>query len=231
MHELEKEVPVPALPDSLVRQSTYRREGLAVFDRPDPGRTALFVMNMQNAWLVPDAPFRSGPVAGLLRRIHAVADTVRRAGGQVIWCRTTVGEPGTPAYWHAYYDHFIEPGKRALALSALRPDASLSALHPACQIAPSDWVLEKHRFSPFSQGGQALEDRLRSVGVNAVVGAGTATNVCVESTIRDALSREFMTYMPHDLVAAPTEDGHLAGLRNVMQAFADVRASGDIGLA
>ena len=45
------------------------------------------------------------------------------------------------------------------------------------------------------------------------------------------MARDFHTYMPHDLVAAPTADGHLAGLRNVMQAFADVRASGVLGLA
>ena len=63
-----------------------------------------------------------------------------------------------------------------------------------------------------------------------LVVAGTATNICCESTVRDALMRDFRCFMPHDLVACPTEDGHLAGLRSVMQAFADVRGSGSLTL-
>jgi len=42
------------------------------------------------------------------------------------------------------------------------------------------------------------------------------------------MMRDFRTFMPHDAVAAPREDGRLAGLRRVMQAFADIRAVEEI---
>ena len=112
------------LPPDLVKQATYRRNGLEVFGHVDLARTALLVMNMQNAWLAPGAPFRVGSPElfdGLLERIAAFAHLVRAGGGQVAWFRTTVGAPGTVQYWSTYYDNFIEPGKRAVAVAALTP--------------------------------------------------------------------------------------------------------------
>lgn len=57
-----------------------------------------------------------------------------------------------------------------------------------------------------------------------VVG-GKAITICCEATVRDAMALDFRTFTPYDLVVAPTEDGHLAGLRNVIQTLADVRNS------
>ncbi len=221
-----------ALPEILVQQSTYRRNGLAVFEPPALARTALLVTNLQNAWLAPGAPFRihsdRGADQALVDDINAVARRVRAGGGQVVWLRTTVGEAGTPAYWSTYYDHFIEPVKRAVAVAALTPGDERHALHPRVDRQAGDWVLDKTRFTPFVRASFDLEQMLRDRGVDSVLVAGTATNVCCEATVRDAMARDFRTYMPHDLVAAPTEDGHLAGLRNVMQALADVRSSAEL---
>lgn len=222
------------LPPELVQQSTYRRNGLAVFDELVLPRTALLVVNMQNAWLAPGAPFRVGIVGqyeGLLPRINAFARRVRAGGGLVVWLRTRVGARGTPEYWHTYYDNFIEPAKRAVAVAALTPGSPLFELHADVAREPEDWLLDKTRFSAFAGPPHGLDERLRARGIDSVIVAGTATNVCCESTIRDAMARDLRTFMPHDLVDAPTEDGHRAGLRSVMQAFADVRASGELPLA
>jgi ureidoacrylate peracid hydrolase len=218
------------LPDDLVRQATYRRNGLAVFGRVDLARTALLVLNMQNAWLAPGAPFRLGPCEGLLARINAFARRVRQGGGQVAWIRTRVGAPGTPEYWSTYYDNFIEPGKRAIAVAALTPGHPMSELDPAADVREGDWVIDKFRFSPFVRNSVDLERRLRDADIENVIVVGTATNVCCESTLRDAMARDFRTFMPYDLVSAPTEDGHYTGLRSVMQAFADVRDSASLEL-
>jgi ureidoacrylate peracid hydrolase len=213
----------PGLPDELIKQATYRRNGLAVFGAIDAQRTALLVLNMQNAWVGPGAPFSREPLDGLLARINAFAQVVRGGGGQVAWIRTTVGTPGTPAYWHAYYDNFVAPELRVHAVAALTPGSALHGLHPDADVQAPDWVLDKHRFSAFAGSTSELDRSLRELGVENVIVVGTATNVCCESTIRDAQARDFRTFMPFDLVTAPTDDGHLAGLRSVMQAFADVR--------
>ena len=215
----------------LLQQALYRRDRLEVFGDVQAPRTALLVHNLQNAWLAEDAPFRACAPAqrdAWLARIHAFAARLRAAGGTVVWVRTAVGAPGTPQYWGAYYDHFIEPVKRARAVAALACGSPQQALHADALPAPGDWQMDKFRFSAFARAETDLEARLRGAGIDTVVVAGTATNICCESTVRDALMRDFRCFMPHDLVASPTEDGHLAGLRSVMQAFADVRASDDL---
>jgi ureidoacrylate peracid hydrolase len=183
---------------------------------------------MQNAWLAGGGPFRAGTPElhdVLLVPINDFARLVRARGGQVAWMRTTVGVPGTPQYWGNYYDNFIEPVKRAAAVAALTREHPMHALYPGAETTPDDWVLDKHCFNAFARNPYDLDAMLRERAVDSVVVAGTATNICCETTIRDAMTRDFRTFMPHDLVAAPTEDGHRAGLRSVMQAFADVRGT------
>lgn len=219
-----------ALSPELVRQATYRRDGLAVFGPPDLPRTALLAINLQNAWLARGAPFRAfhadeGPA--LMAGIPAAAARVRAAGGLVVWLRTTTGAPGTPGYWSTYFDHFVGPDKRATAVSVLTPGNEGHAFFPAFAPAVGDLVIDKPRFDAFLRTD--LETILRDRGIRDVIVTGLATNICCESTARAAMMRDFRTWMPHDLVAAPTADGHAAGLRSVMQAFADVRAFGDLG--
>lgn len=219
------------LPPQLVAQATYRRNGLAVFDRPDLRHTALLVMNLQNAWFADGAPFAAATaelLPGLVDRINRFAAQVRAGGGRVLWFRTTVGPADSPQAWNTYYDNFIEPGKRAVALAALAPADPMHALHQDADVRDGDLVLDKYRFSAFLRNPYDLEALLRDLGTDTVAVAGTATNVCCESTIRDAMMRDLRTFMPHDLVAAPTEHGHVAGLRSVMQAFADVRPTSEL---
>lgn len=222
------------LPEELVRQSTYRRNGLAVFGEVDLRRSALLILNMQNAWLAPGAPFRVGPPEafdGLLGHINAYARFVRGGGGQVAWIRTAVGPRGTPQFWSTYYDNFVEPVKSAAAVAALTPGSFMHKLHADADVQAADWVLDKYRFNAFARNPYDLDDKLRAQGIDTVIVVGTATNICVETTIRDAMTRDFRTFMPHDLVAAPTHDAQIAGLRSVMQAFADVRGAHDLTYA
>ena len=57
-----------------------------------------------------------------------------------------------------------------------------------------DFIIKKHRFSAFYN--TQLEDVLREIDIETLVVAGIATNVCVESTIRDAFYRDFNVFVP-----------------------------------
>ncbi len=219
------------LPADLIARGTYRRDRLAVYGPVVAPRTALLVMNMQNAWLAPGAPFDpfgENSSAGVLPAINRLAQAIRHGGGQVAWFRTTTGAPDSPAYWSTYFDNFVGADKRPAAVAALTEGSKWHELFAGVDPQQSDWVLNKHRFSAFARNPYDLDDMLRARGLDTVIVAGTATNICCESTIRDAMMRDFRTFMPHDAVAAPREDGHLAGLRSVMQAFADIRAVEEI---
>jgi ureidoacrylate peracid hydrolase len=220
-----------ALPASFVASGTYRRQGLAVYGRPVLPRTALLVMNMQNAWLASGAPFEpfgESTTMAVLPRVNELAARVRGGGGRVIWFRTTTGAPGTPDYWATYFENFVGADKRKAAADALIPGSPWHDLYPGADRRPEDTVLDKRRFSAFLRNDYDLEALLRDAGVDTVIVAGTATNICCESTVREAMMRDFRTFMPHDAVAAPREDGHAAGLRSAMQAFADIRATAEI---
>jgi ureidoacrylate peracid hydrolase len=215
---------VPQLPDELVRRAARRRKGLEVFGSIDAQRTALLAINMQNAWLMPDAPFDADhAAASVLPQVNRIAHTLRSRGGLVIWLQTTTGAPGTPSYWSTYFDNFVGDEKRPEAVAALLQESPLHALYHGIDRQPEDLVLPKYRFSAFAHNPHDLDALLRSRGIDTIVVAGTATNICCESTVRDAMMRDFRTFMPHDGVAAPSREAHETGLRSVAQVFADIR--------
>lgn len=219
------------LSDSFIASGTYRRDGLSVYGTVQPKRTALLVMNMQDAWLADGAPFEPFGEAStltILGTVNRLAERIRAGGGQVIWFRTTTGAPGAADYWSTYFDNFVGPSKREAAVNALVEGSRWHGLSPLIRREAADLVLNKHRFSAFLRNPYDLEQMLRERGIDTVVVAGTATNICCEATVREAMMRDFRTYMPHDAVSAPRPDGHAAGLRSVMQAFADIRAVEEI---
>ena len=73
-----------------------------------------------------------------------------------------------------------------------------------------------------------MEWVLRERGIDTVIVTGVQTNMCVESTARDAMMLDFKVFMPHDAAAARTDDDHLAGLRTIGQVLADIRPVSDL---
>jgi ureidoacrylate peracid hydrolase len=218
-----KEDPSDPLPVDMVRAATHRRGHMELFDELNPLRTTLLAIDMQNAWLMPGAPFETPPARALIPRINRLAAALRRKGGKVIWIQHTAGKLGEEGYWPLYFDHFISEHKRAAVIAALTPGSPMHDLHSECQVDEADLVLPKYRFSAFLRTSHSLESLLVAQGMDTLIVSGTATNVCVESTARDAMMLDFRVFMPHDATAALDPDAHLAGLRNVMQSFADVR--------
>jgi ureidoacrylate peracid hydrolase len=88
------------------------------------------------------------------------------------------------------------------------------------QAAAGEAVIEKNSYSAFA--GTGLEDRLRRLGIRTLVFAGVQTNVCVETSLRDAVCRGFYTVLARDCVASHTLPLHEATLKNVEFLFGDV---------
>jgi len=81
-------------------------------------------------------------------------------------------------------------------------------------------VIEKHSYSAFA--GTDVEQQLRARDVRTLVFAGVQTNVCVESSLRDAVCRGFYTVLASNCVASHTLPLHEATLTNVQFLFGDV---------
>lgn len=220
----------PSLPDALVARAIYRRGRLAVFDRLEPARAALLVVDLQNAWTEPGAPFETPVTRTIVPAVERLAAALRARGGTVVWLRQTAEAPPSPRYWSGYFDRHVAERFRAETVAALLPGAATHDVSKRFVVDDGDLVVDKYRFSPFvasTVDGRDIDFAalLRAREVAQVIVCGTATNVGVESTVRDAMMRDFDVFVPHDAVVAPYYDGHLAAMRSIVQLFADVRSA------
>src|SRR5215469_13998694 len=94
-------------PQYVIDRVMAKRGHLVVFDRFDPVRTALLVVDMQNFYV---GEIES--VIGIIPNINRLAQELRACGGLVVWLGMTAGSAGT-SRWHIYHDHFFTPPKAA----------------------------------------------------------------------------------------------------------------------
>jgi len=112
-----------------------------------------------------------------------------------------------------------EPPPAPVELCAQAPNDQL------CSFLPQDVIVEKMRYSAFIQGSSNIEEVLRARGLDTLLITGTVTNVCCESTARDAMMRNFKTIMVTDGNAANTDEDHNAALGNFYLTFGDIMST------
>jgi ureidoacrylate peracid hydrolase len=86
----------------------------------------------------------------------------------------------------------------------------------------------KKRFSAFIHGSSELDAHLKRLGIDTLLIAGTTTNVCCESTARDAMMLNYKVVMVHDALAAYTDAEHNATLSTFYMIFGDVQSVDDV---
>jgi ureidoacrylate peracid hydrolase len=213
-------------PQDFLDNIMKRRGRLHVFDRIEPRRTALLVIDMQNAWLRPGAAWEQPAARAIVPNVNRLARATRAAGGLVVWIQATHAREGKN-YWATFFDNFTRENRLegSLALTEGHPDHDL---YYKLDLASHDVIVKKLRFSPFIHGSSDIEQTLRSRGIDTVIVCGTRTNVCCETTARDAMMLDFKVFMVSDATAAASEREHIAGLMTVFKVFGDVRPTGEI---
>jgi ureidoacrylate peracid hydrolase len=96
------------------------------------------------------------------------------------------------------------------------------------EVRPADLIVDKTRFSAFVPGTCALHDMLEARGIDTLIVTGTLTNVCCESTTRDAMQRNYRVIFVADGNAALTDAEHNATLCNMVTLFADVMTTAEV---
>jgi isochorismate hydrolase len=95
-------------------------------------------------------------------------------------------------------------------------------------ISPEDAQITKTRYSAFIQGASSLEQHLRDRGIDTLLITGTATNVCCESSARDAMMLNFKVVMVSDALATHTDEEHNATLSAFYGQFGDVQTTDQV---
>lgn len=180
--------------------------------RPEPIRmsaedTAVVVIDMQNAYASPGgyldlAGFDISGAAAAIDRIAKVLDVARAAKMPVIYFQNgwdadyvEAGGPGSPNF-HKSNALKTMRARPELAGTLLARGGWDYALVDALKPQPGDIQLHKTRYSAFFNS--QLDSVLRARGVRNIVFVGIATNVCVESTLRDGFFLEYFGIMLED---------------------------------
>ena len=197
----------------------------------DPRQAALIVVDMQNDFCDSGGALaRSGADPALIQamapRLLRMLDRARGIGLPIVHVRTehspwtdsaawigrhhgeqrTVCYPGT---WGADYFPGFEP----------RTDADRKP-------GSHEFVITKHRYSGLV--GTELDLVLRSHRIGTVIMTGEATNVCVESTARDAFMRDYRVVFVSDCTASTSESAHRATLFTMGRHFGTVATSDEV---
>ena len=205
-----------------------RRGRLHVFDRFTAAQTALVVIDMQGTFCDEGGPAEVPQSRGIVGAINCLAEHMRAAGGHVIWVNHANASTATGSDWAGFFDHFVADDVRQRTIESLVPGGSGQEVFAGLDVVPEDIRLLKNRYSALIPGSSALERVLRSLGVETLLIAGTKTNVCCESTARDAMMLDFKVVMVSDACAALSDDEHRAALENVIQQFGDVYSVDEI---
>lgn len=215
-----------AIRPEIAERVVARRGKLHLFEKLDAKRTALLVIDMQNAFVAPGAPIEVPAAREIVAPINRLAAALRERGVPVIWVMHENQEGGRD--WAGFFDAFVAPGKREQAAAALEAGSRLQALWPQLEVAPSDLRVAKNRYSAFIGSSSFLESVLRQKSLDTLLIAGTKTNVCCECTARDAMMLDFKVVLLSDCTAALSDEEQRATLENVIQQFGDVRAADEV---
>lgn len=199
-----------------------RRGQLHVHATLDPARTALVVIDMQRAFVDPALPSAVPVAREIVPNINRLADVFRKRGSIVAWVYTTFTATAWNS-WSAFFGGIYSREFSAAVIENLSPGSYGHELYDELNIGSSDWRVNKERFSAFLPGACNLGEQLEDANIDTVVIAGTVTNVCCESSARDAMMRNFNVVMAADANAALSDADHNASMTALAQTFADVQ--------
>ena len=152
-----------------------------------PSKTALVNVDMQNAF-VEGTPLSAPTVSLCVPVVNRLAAACRDAGMMVIHTLHVTRANGStmaPGRTH-------RTGARRLHQRRHRNCQA----HPGVHIGPRDIMLYKPRYGSFT--GTDLDLILRSNGIDTIIVTGICTNICCETTAREAGMKDYHVFFPSD---------------------------------
>lgn len=211
-----------AIPDSVVAGVMAQRGKLTRYEQIAGPTTALVVIDLQNVFMLPGMPVEVPTAREIVPNVNRLAGAMRAAGGKVIWVQMTLNDQKES--WSV----FFEGDTRNEAYRQLQRGSHGHALYDALDVKSDDLIIEKRRYSAFIQGASNIDQILRGFGIDTVVITGTLTNVCCESSARDAMMLNYKLVFVSDANAALSDAEHNATLATMLRVFGDVATTDEV---
>jgi ureidoacrylate peracid hydrolase len=186
----------------------------------------LIVIDMQSTFCAPGGPAEVPASRGIVEPINRLTPELRTLGVPVIWVLHANDRIGGKSDWELFFNTIVADEVREKTLESLA--GAKQSVWKDLVTGPTDRTVLKNRYSAFIQGSSPLERVLRGMGIDTVLVAGTKTNVCCESSARDAMMLDFRVVLVEDCCAALSDDEHRSALENVIQQFGDVMTADEV---
>lgn len=180
--------------------------------------TALVVIDMI-PFFVKENPYCRGIVPNIAR----LASILRAAGGTVAWVLPAVETSVSDVKREFFGDTMADVYNSSAGSGSLR-----ERIWHEFDVLPSDLMIEKSSPSAFFPGYSPLHSILKENNIDTVLITGTVTNVCCESSARDASTLGYRVIMIADANAGISDESHNAALHTIYRSFGDVRPTEEV---
>jgi nicotinamidase-related amidase len=207
----------------------------------DPHTTALVIVDMQEYFLNPASPFSracEAAVPGVLSHfqergrgvvepsLRRLLDSFRARGLRIVHTTVASGLPDGGDLMPIFRQRNAA-NRAAVGDAAIPPrDDAWARIVATLEPRPGELVVNKTTYGAFSSTG--LDHALRSLGIASLVVGGVVTDVCVETTARDAADRGYNVVLLDDGCAAFSPEIHEATLLSFQGPFGRVRSTEEV---
>ena len=213
-------------PSWVVERVVARQGRLHPHTQLHADKLAFVVIDMQNYFVMPGFPAAVPSAPSTVPTINKLCATVREAGGLVIWVQTS--SVGSDTQLAVHYNETVTPERKYKRMENLHPASQGYQLYSTLDVKAADVRMEKICYSALVEGSSSLGKLLKSRNIETLLIGGTATNVCCDSTARDAVMQNFRVIMVDDALSAFTEHEHTWALHNWMLFFGDVLSAQEV---
>jgi ureidoacrylate peracid hydrolase len=188
---------------------------------------AVIIVDVQNDFCDPDgacAAMGNDVTAAMdmVERLDVFLNEARAAGVPLIWIQTENDHSTDSPVWLARRSNPVLQEASSRVCRAGSWGAQFYEVAPQ----PGETIVRKSRYSAFADTN--LDLVLRATGRQSVLLTGVSTNVCVESTLREALFHDYHVTLVEDCCASYEQELHDSTVRNVAKYFGYVHTSSDV---
>jgi ureidoacrylate peracid hydrolase len=215
------------IPTAILERIKATRPGLHMFEHLDPAKTAHIVVDLQNGFMAQGQPVEIATAREIVPNVNRIASALRDAGGVNIFIQYVINQTAKRD-WSSWFEYFADAARRKELEACFDHGAYGWELWSGLDVGPGDLKVEKTRFGAFVPGSSELHEILQARGIDTLIITGTATNVCCESTARDAMQMNYKVIFVADGNATSSDAEHNATLCNMAALFADVMTTDEL---
>jgi ureidoacrylate peracid hydrolase len=195
-------------------------------EKVNPSHCALLVIDMQNDFIADGGLISkdgrdTSEAKKLALRLPELLKAARQAGVLVVFVRNVYTTDRNLYLSDSWLEQSVRKRKGGYTtIPVCGPDSWGGDFYGEVRPEDGEAIVSKHRYSGFHNTD--LDTILRANGIRTVITTGVVTNVCVETTAREAFVRDYYVVLPRDAAAAYSIADHEQTLSNIDRFFGEL---------